>query len=255
VTALLLGAIITIFAALLAGATGFGFALASAPFLLLAGFSLEFVVTVNLALVLLTRISTWHRLRAHVSSRRVAALIFGSVPGFYFGGVALTELGEESIRMAAGCAIVGVTLLLAVSLRLRSMKGSPVKRRLEPNGGWARLREAVAGFAGGALGNTTSLSGIPPALLLASEGTEPKALLADLAVFFVVGNAIALALLAVQGALVPVALFPTAFLWLPGAMLANAIGISVGERMPKRLFQFITLGLAFVAGLATIIQS
>lgn len=252
---LLLGAIITIFAALLAGATGFGFALASAPFLLLAGFPLEFVVTVNLALVLLTRISTWYRLRGHVSSRRVVALILGSVPGFYFGGVALTELGEEAIRMVAGYAITGATLLLAASLWFRSRKESSVERRLESNGGWARFREAVAGFAGGALGNTTSLSGIPPALLLASEDTEPKVLLADMAVFFVVGNAIALVLLTIQGALVSAALFPTVLLWLPGAVLANAIGISVGERMPKRLFQFMTLGLAFVAGVATIIQS
>ncbi len=252
---LLLGAVITAFAALLSGATGFGFALASTPFLLLAGFPLEFVVTVNLALVLLTRISTWYRLRGHVSSGRVVALVAGSVPGFYFGGIALTELGEEAIRMVAGCAIIGAALLLAASLWLRTREETPSERQLEPSGGWARLRETVAGFAGGALGTTTSLSGIPPALLLASEDTEPKALLADMAVFFVIGNAIALVILAGQGALVPDALFPTTLLWLPGAMLANAIGISVGERMPKRLFQFITLGLAFAAGLATIIQS
>ncbi len=252
---LLLGAAITAFAALLAGATGFGFALASAPFLLLAGFSLEFVVTANLAIALLTRISTWHRLRGYVSSGRVVALVAGSAPGFYFGGAALTGLGEEVIRAVAGCVIIGAALLLAVSLWLRSRKGSLVKRQLEPNSGWARFREGAAGFAGGVLGTTTSLSGIPPALLLASEDTEPKALLADLAVFFVVGNAIALAFLAIQGALVLGALFPAAILWLPGAAIANALGVSVGERMPKRLFQFITLGLAFAAGLATIIQS
>lgn len=252
---LLIGAVIIAFAALLAGATGFGLALASAPFLLLAGFSLEFVVTANLAIVLLTRIPTWYRLSGHVSSGRVVALVAGSAPGFYFGGVALTGLGEEVIREIAGYAIIGATFLLAVSLWLRSREETSAKHQLEASSGWARFREAVAGFAGGALGTTTSLSGIPPALLLTSEDTEPKALLADLAVFFVVGNAIALVFLAIQGALVPNALFPATILWLPGAVIANAIGVSVGERIPKRLFQFITLGLAFAAGIATIIQS
>lgn len=252
---LLLGAVITAFAALLAGATGFGFALASAPFLLLAGFSLEFVVTVNLTIALLTRISTWYRLRGCVSTGRVVALVGGSAPGFYVGGIALTGLGEDTIRVVAGCAIVGVSILLAASLWLRSREERPAQRRPQAGGVWARMRETVAGFAGGALGTTTSLSGIPPALLLASEGTEPKALLADLAVFFVVGNAIALAFLTIQGALAPSALFPAALLWLPGAVLANVIGVSVGERIPKRLFQFITLGLAFAGGLATVIQA
>lgn len=252
---LLLGAIITAFASLLAGATGFGFALASAPFLLLAGFPLEFVVTVNLSIALLTRISTWYRLKVHVSSGRVVALVAGSVPGFYFGGIALTQLGEETIRIVAGCVIIGAAFLLAGSLWIRSKREASLKRRLEPESGWARFRETVAGFAGGVLGSTTSLSGIPPALLLASEDTEPKALLADLAVFFVVGNTIARVFLTIQGALAPAALFPAALLWLPGAVLANALGLSVGERISKRLFQFMTLSLAFAAGLATIIQS
>src|SRR5438270_14099386 len=59
--AVALGAVVVCCAALLGGATGFGYALLSAPLLLLLGFRLEFVVTANLALAVLTRVSVVYR--------------------------------------------------------------------------------------------------------------------------------------------------------------------------------------------------
>jgi hypothetical protein len=39
--------------------------------------------------------------------------------------------------------------------------------------------------------------------------------------------------------------------WLPGVLVANAIGTTVGLRLPGTAFRRLTLGVAFVAGIVT----
>jgi hypothetical protein len=39
--------------------------------------------------------------------------------------------------------------------------------------------------------------------------------------------------------------------WLPGVLVANAVGTSAGLRVPERVFRGSTLALAFAAGVAT----
>ena len=43
--------------------------------------------------------------------------------------------------------------------------------------------------------------------------------------------------------------------WLPGVLLANVVGTTVGLRVPDRAFRFLTLGLAFSAGALTAITA
>jgi hypothetical protein len=54
---LIAGALVVVAASFLGGVTGFGYSLVATPLLLLVGFPLPFVVTVNLALACVTRIS------------------------------------------------------------------------------------------------------------------------------------------------------------------------------------------------------
>ena len=230
-------------AALLGGATGFGYALLSAPLLLLLGFRLEFVVTANLALAVLTRVSVVYRFRKDVDRRRAALLILSSVPGLYAGTRILTGVDRSLIRLATGLIVMLVTLLLARSV------AAPAPPRV-PGAGHP-LAAAVAGFLGGVLGTTTSLSGVPPVLLLARERAAARSFQADLATYFVVANTIALALLSARGALVRQALFPAAALWLPGALLGNFAGVALGTRLPERAFRWLTLAIAFTAGAVT----
>ena len=73
-------------ASFLGGVTGFGYSLVATPLLLLLGFPLPFVVTVNLALAFVTRIVGGLPLpRRPRTARRVAGLIAGSVPGLWLG--------------------------------------------------------------------------------------------------------------------------------------------------------------------------
>ena len=111
----MLGGCVIVLASFLAGATGFGFALISTPLLLLIGFPLEFVVTANLTLTLITRIPVSYRFRTHVSLRRALMLILGSIPGFYLGARVLASVDASAINVAAGVAVMVVALLLGFS--------------------------------------------------------------------------------------------------------------------------------------------
>jgi uncharacterized protein len=235
--------VVVFLAAMLGGGAGFGFALVSAPFLLLTGFSPPFVVTANLTLGLVTRsVVTW-RLRYHINRRRVGILLASSVPGAMLGVMALTRIDESSIRMATGVLVIVASIGLIWSTS-RPEPGPPI-----PGG------TGIAGVVAGFLGATTSLSGAPVAIYLIRARLEPVRFLADMAAFFVGGNFLALSILLAGGALVSSALFPAALLWLPGALAGNLIGTAIGRRLPYSLFRTFTLIVVVVSGVVTVITS
>jgi uncharacterized membrane protein YfcA len=107
---------------------------------------------------------------------------------------------------------------------------------------------AIAGFLGGFLGSSTSLNGVAPVLLLARDKASPRSFLADLAMYFVGANAIGLIILAVQHTIRTDALAPGFLVWLPGSLLGNWLGTTLGPRLPERAFRRLTLVIVFVAG-------
>jgi hypothetical protein len=239
---LLLGGFLAAAVALIAGTSGFGFGLLATPLLLLAGFSLPFIVTVNLLVSVATRISVAYRLRASVEPRRVALLVAGSIPGLYAGARLLGSVDRHTVKIAVGL------LVMAAAAALVYAEHHPPSMR---------PRDAVvtaAGFLGGLLGTTTSLIGVPPALLLARRRLGAAHFFADLAVFFIVTGAVGCVVLALDddfdsgGA--------RAFLyWLPGVLVANVVGTTVGLRLPARAFRIVTLTLAFVAGAVAVLTA
>jgi uncharacterized membrane protein YfcA len=175
------------------------------------------------------------RFHGDVAPPRVIGLILGAVPGLWIGTQVLTGVDESTIKLCAGVVVMAAALLL-----LRSMTAPPPK----PIPG----APLAAGFAGGFLGSTTSLNGVAPVLLLARDQVSPRSFIADLAVYFVVTNALALVLLALEGALARSALYPAFLLWLPGSLAGNWLGTVVGPRLPERTFRRITLLIVLVAG-------
>lgn len=235
IAAMILGGLIVSVAGFLAGTTGFGFALISTPLLLLTGLPLRFVVTVNLALVLVTRVPPAYQFWRHIDRRRVLILVLGSVPGFYLGIQVMRYVEESLLKVTAGI------LIMLVALALARAADAPPPPKVPGHA-------ALAGLAGGFLGTSTSLSGIPPALMLAGQKTKPLSFVADLAVYFVAANSIALGLLAMQGTLSTTALQLATPVWLPGALLGTYLGTTVAPRIPEKLFRNITLLLLLLAG-------
>jgi uncharacterized protein len=233
---LLIGGISVMLAAFLGGVTGFGYSLVATPLLLLIGFPLPYVVTANLAVALVTRISVAYRFRQSLSPGRVALLVGGSVPGLWLGVTVLRVIDPEAIKVAAGIITMIAAVLLARSaaaaLPPRRVPGAPL----------------AAGFFGGFLGAATSLNGVAPVLLLARDRASPRSQVADLAMYFVASNAIGLIVLAVQRAISEDALTSAFWLWLPGSLLGNWLGTTLGPRLPEIAFRRLTLAVVFVAG-------
>ena len=75
--------------------------------------------------------------------------------------------------------------------------------------------------------------------------------MADLALYFVVSNAIGLLILQAEGALDADALSPAFLVWLPGSLLGNLAGTIVGPRLPEAGFRRATLAIVFLAGAVT----
>jgi uncharacterized membrane protein YfcA len=232
---LVLGALSVAVAAFLGGVTGFGYSLVATPLLLLAGFPLPFVVTVNLSLAFITRISVAYRFRRSMWPARVALLVGGSVPGLWLGVTVLRAVDPTTIKVADGIVTMIAAVLLARSVTApppRRIPGAPV----------------AAGFFGGFLGASTSLNGVAPVLLLARDKASPRSFLADLAMYFVVSNGIGLGVLAIQGALREDALTGAFLIWLPGSIIGNWLGTTLGPRLPELAFRRLTLAVVFVAG-------
>ena len=142
--------------------------------------------------------------------------------------------------------VVGVVVALAAVALALSERRQPSPR--------IRGLPVVAGFAGGLLGTTTSLIGIPPALLLTHRRLPARGFIADLALYFIATAAIGLVVLGLEGQLSSDA--GRAFVWwLPGVLVANAIGTSLGLRLPAATFRRLTLAVAFVAGVVTAVTA
>jgi uncharacterized membrane protein YfcA len=91
---------------------------------------------------------------------------------------------------------------------------------------------AVAAFLAGASGFGLGLVATP--LLLLSGFSLPFVVTVNLLISLASGSGL------------------RAFLWwLPGVLVANAVGMLVGLRLPENTFRRTTLALAFAAGVAT----
>lgn len=222
---------------MLGGLSGFGASLVSTPLYLLLGFPLPFVITLNLTTVALTRVSVAVRFREHLTVRRVLLLVLGSLPGVALGSWVIANVSPVIIKRGIG-GFVMITVILFVRTIGRPppppIPGAPL----------------VAGLLGGFCGATSSINGVPPALLLARDRVSPRSFQADLALYFVISNVLTLALLGWRGTFAANAL-PVTALWLPGSFAGNLAGALLSTRLPDRHFRRLTMVVAFLAGAIT----
>ncbi|WP_216870555.1 sulfite exporter TauE/SafE family protein [Modestobacter excelsi] len=243
---LVAGGVVVLGASLLGGVTGFGFSLVCTPVLLLIGMELTDVVVVNLAIGLLTRLATIARLHRSVHRRRAADLVAGSLPGLLIGYLVRDVVGGDALKVTAGA----VAVVVAGYLLLRPADPARAGSARAP-----RLAAGTAGLLGGFLGITTSLNGPPPVVLLARQQVAPRQFVADLAVYFIVCNGLALALIGLAGDVEIGRVGVLLACWLPGGLLGNALGNSWAARVPQGPFRLLTLGLVVLTGLATVVTA
>lgn len=244
---LVAGGVVVFVASVLAGGTGFGYSLVCAPLLLLAGIPLADVVVINLTVGVVTRIGAVLRLRHSVDRQRSTYLVAGCVPGLLLGHLVLDRVDADVLKVTAG----GVAVVAAGYLLLRR----PAAASPADPGAPSRLAPGVAGVLGGFLGITTSMNGPPPVILLSHRNVAPRAFIADMAVYLLACNGMALLLIGLTGGLSLDRVGLLLACWLPGAVLGNHVGVTYGSRLPLAGFRLLTLGLVMVTGLATVATS
>ncbi|HVF77459.1 MAG TPA: sulfite exporter TauE/SafE family protein [Solirubrobacteraceae bacterium] len=200
--------------AALQSATGFGFALVTAPILFaLLGPQQAVSAGVLLGVLLSTLTLATERRRPAVLVRDTALLLAWSLPGIALGALALRELPERLLSV-----LVAVTVLAALALRVRG-RGRPVVARPRA---W---QAPVAGVTSGALSTSTSLSGPPLIFFLLARGAPPPVMRDTLAAIFVV-----------QAVLGLPALLLTATFELPDGVWALLAAGLAGQLLGRRAF-------------------
>lgn len=244
---LLLGALAVWLAAFLGGVVGFAYGLVSLPLLLLLGLPLEQVVVVNLVVALITRVVVVWARRHDLDRARAALMLAGVLPGTFAGLLVAQRLPRSTMQLAAG-----ILVLLAVALLIqRKLRGTVPSHPVRGNR--ARVLDGVAGLLGGFLGATTSLNGVPAALLFTGRRVEARSMVADMAAYFVGGNLITAVVLAVGGRFPLASVAPLLIWWLPAGILGSVIGLRLGPLLPARLFRWLALVLIAVSGALSVL--
>lgn len=240
---LVLGALVILSATFLAGVVGFAYGLVALPLLLLVAVPLGDVVVINLVVGLVSRLSVVARRHGDVNWARSRLLLVGSLPGILLGVVTRDRLDTDVIQLGAGVVTLGAVAAVA------------------RGGSHAQSRESspslvlVAGGMGGFLGVTTSLNGVPPALLLTGDRATARNMVADLAVYFVLGNVVTLLILSQLGQAPSGWVWSALMLWVPIGLAGNLLGVALGPRLPYVLFRRLTIGVIVASGLASSLQA
>jgi uncharacterized membrane protein YfcA len=212
------GAALALFAgAALQSATGFGFALVSAP-VLFALLGPQEAVTAGVLVATALNVVTLggERRRPQVRVGEASALLAWSLPGLAIGALALRELSEQVLSGLVAVAVLGG---LAVRV-LGSRRAAAARPRA-----W---QLPAAGVTGGALSTSTSLNGPPLVFCLLARGASPAQMRDTLAAIFLVQAVLGLPALLLTGTFaVPDAV------WL--LLLAGLAGQLLGRRAFGRL--------------------
>lgn len=249
-----------------AGVTGFGNGLVSLPLLLLLGLPLEQIVVVNLVIILVTRIPTTWKLRADVDWPKVWLLSLGTVIGVVGGIIAFDHVPLRGLKIFAAIVIVASAAYLwwrNVAARRGGRGRAARTSAADPhvgdpvNFGRHHSPHAFAwpatGVLGGFFGITTSLNGLPVAIVSAKFRQLPTRFVADISAYFLVSGALILGGLWVQGSVDWSVSLTYSLWWLPGAVIANFLGLALIPRINRETFERIVLALIAATGVVTFV--
>jgi uncharacterized membrane protein YfcA len=230
--------------AALQSATGFGFALVSAPLLFAAAEpeqAVGLLILLGLVVNLMT-LGTEGRCPQPLVRDSAVMLAFG-VPGVVAGVLLLHALSATALRIAVTLGVFATLAVRALARRRRAAGAHHAPRWAAP----------VAGFASGALTTSTNTSGPPVVLYALARGATPVETRDTLTVTFVGFALLGLAALALGGDdWVP---HGDAFAaLLPAAVIGHLAGRPVFARIAEHSYEPVLTAVLIVtalAGLAT----
>ncbi len=228
--------------AVLQSATGFGFALVSAPVLFAVftpGEALTILILLAGALSALVLFSEARELA--VRRRDVRRLILWALPGLAVGVLVLRAVDKPVLQVGVGLAVVTAALLEA-------------RRAASPDTAAKPWPAAPVGLVSGALATTTGVNGPPMVMYFLRSGADQHEMRDSLSAVFLLYVPLSVAALAVAGQLglsdvEPIELAGLLVLVLLGRPLGRALFL----RLSEDAFRTAGIALALLAGVGSLV--
>lgn len=224
--------LVALAATFIATLTGFGFALALIPALVVVVDAKSAVVLTFLLFLFVGSLVSWSA-RRDLDRPLLMTLLISSLVGLPLGAYVLVVISESLLRMLIGAVIVGASLLLLFNYQ-----------RPFGNERWAAV---VVGFLGGVMNTSVVISGPFVVLFLANQKMEKHKLRATIAVFLLGVTPISLLLLYLGG-LVTEQLVHTTLMMVPASLVGYLLGVRFLPRVNAELLRRITIILVLFAG-------
>jgi len=197
------------------------------------------VVVMNVILGSVSNVMILFRTWRYIDLRRAIFMCLGSVLGTPLGDYLLSILDPSIIKLIMASLVIpfSVLLLLGHSYRFkRDIAGC-----------------IIAGFMGGVLGTSTSLSGPPVVLFLLNQGLVTERFVGTLAAYFLFIAIIGIGAFSPLGMVTADLLTKTATL-LPALVLGSYLGVKMLPRINELLFKRIVLSIVSVTALIIIVS-
>lgn len=223
-------------AGVISGMTGFGFALVTAPLLVLA-LPARVAVPIISVLSLLSHLVVLGETLRSIRLKRIWLLVLGGIIGSPLGVYLLLLLDPATLKLAIGV----VTTLFALALLVGFKR--PIRDE--------RLASLPIGLASGLLGGSTSMSGPPVVLFFSNQGVDKAGFRANLNLYFILLACATLPAQLVAGLLTRQVL--TYLAWFAPALFAGTLaGVWLARRVDDEAFRRLTLIVVIATGLSAI---
>ena len=231
--------IVVLFASVVMGLTGFGFALIALPLLIIFLPLKTAVPLITLCSVILNGYMLYN-VRRSVQVRRILPLtvmgVLGMITGTYF--LVSAEITTLKLFIGLMVALFAVIYLTGFTWKIKN----------------ERLAFVPVGFLSGLLGGAMSISGPPIVLLFSNQGMEKKTFRANLIAYFL-GLYLATTLNYLISGLVSTELLQHAVYMIPVLIIGTMLGTRLYEVVDEGLFRKTTLILVLITGFMTILSS
>jgi uncharacterized membrane protein YfcA len=230
-------AAVTLLAGVVQSATGFGFALISVPFFLLALDSLS-AIQVNIVLNLFNALVVAPCIWRLAPRGLMRGLVGGTLLGLPIGILAYREADLEQVKLVVAVLVVGFAMHLILS-----------PRRHSPSGRLMRARSIwTIGGLSGVLSSSLAMPGPPVLLYLSHFAVDKDSFRATTLCLYVVSYGFALALQETLGGM-NAATWTLSFILIPLAAIGGVVGHRLSPHLSQPVFRATVLATLLSTGL------
>ena len=236
---IIFGMVIVLIAGFIQGLTSFGLSIVAIP-LLIRIFPLQEVVPTIVVLALLTNILILTSARKEIQFKKFVPLVFMGILFLPLGAYSLRYLNPDYLKLCFGILITVFSLLLILK------KTFPIKHE--------KIGFIITGSLSGFLNGSLSLSGPPVVLFLSNQGIDKGTFRANITLYFLILNVIAIIVFLATGLLNRVV--GERILYLAPALVAGVLaGIKISKGLGDESFRKVVLILLLISGVWTTIST